>query len=90
MLHFVSTSPFQYSALQECRKIAQDGDVVVLLADGVYAALVEEKLFSGLQVFAVKDHMAARGINAPGWITCADYDQLVALTCQHHPVQTWC
>ena len=90
MLHFISISPFQSSSLQECREIAQPGEVLVLLADAVYAALSDKTLFSGLQVFALSDHMAARGIAAPTWITRIDYDQMVALTCQHHPVQTWC
>ena len=90
MLHFVSTSPFQHTALQECRKVAQDGDALVLLADGVYAVLKGEELFSGLQVFTLKDHITTRGITAPSWITCIDYDELVALSCQHQPAQTWC
>jgi tRNA 2-thiouridine synthesizing protein B len=90
MLHIISTSPFQNTALQECRKIAQAGDALVLLTDAVYAALTDEKLFSGLQIFALADHMDARGIAAPDWITCIDHDQMVALTCQHHPVHTWC
>jgi tRNA 2-thiouridine synthesizing protein B len=90
MLHLISTSPFQNSAIPECRKIAQDGDVLLLLGDAVYAALTEEKLFSGLQIFALAEHVAARGIAAPAWITCIDYNQMVELTCQHHPVQTWC
>lgn len=89
MLHFVSASPYQSSALEECRAIAQTGDVVVLLADGVYAALTAETDFAGLRVFALKDHTAARGIAMPKWITCIDYDQLVLLTCEHHPSQTW-
>ena len=90
MLHFVSTSPFQHTALQECRNVAQPGDVLVLIADGVFAALKNETLFVGLQVFAIRDHLAARGITAPNWITLIDYDQLTALTCQHNPTQTWC
>ena len=90
MLNFISASPFQSSTLQECRAIAQPGDVLVLLADAAYAALTDQALFSGLQVFALADHMAARGIAAPTWITRINYDQMVALTCQHHPVQTWC
>lgn len=89
MLHLISTSPFQHSAIQECRKIAQAGDALLLLADAVYAAMTEEKLYAGLQVFALTDHMVARGIAAPAWITPIDYDQMVELTCQHHPVQSW-
>lgn len=89
MLHLISSSPFQNTALEECLKIAQPGDALLLMADAVYAAMMEERRFSDLQVFALADHMAARGIAAPSWITGIDYDQLVELTCQHHPVQTW-
>lgn len=90
MLHLISTSPFQSSALEECRTIAQAGDALVLLGDAVYAAQMAETLFTGLQVFALRDHLVARGISAPTWITGIDYDRWVTLTCQHHPIQTWC
>ena len=38
MLHTINKSPFQNSALENCLRLARDGDVILLLEDGVYAA----------------------------------------------------
>lgn len=89
MLHIVSVSPFQNSALRECLAVAQTGDAIVLLTDAVYAAHMVPAFFSGLSMFALAEHLQARGIESPEWIQRLDYDGLVQLTCQHHPVQTW-
>jgi sulfur relay protein TusB/DsrH len=89
MLHIVSASPYQNFALRECLAVAQVGDAIVLLADAVYAAQMEPATFAGLGIFALSEHLQARGIESPEWIQPLDYDGMVQLTCQHHPVQTW-
>ncbi len=38
MLHTVNKSPFQNSALENCLRLVRDGDVILLLEDGVYAS----------------------------------------------------
>lgn len=89
MLHIVSASPYQSFSLSECLAVAQAGDVIVLLSDAVYATQMEPATFSGLSVFALTEHVQARGTETPEWIQPLNYDGLVQLTCQHHPVQTW-
>jgi len=89
MLHIVSASPYQNSALRECLAIAQAGDVIMLLADAVYATQMKPETFAGLRIFALTDHLQTRGIERPEWAQPLDYDGMVQLTCQHHPIQTW-
>ncbi|MBC6904863.1 sulfurtransferase complex subunit TusB [Saccharophagus sp. K07] len=89
MLHIISTSPFRSPAIRECLAIAQTGDSLLLLADGVYAVQQGEKVFNGLSVHILGEHAEARGISLPSWATSIDYDGMVALTEQHHPIQTW-
>lgn len=89
MLHIVSASPFQDSALRECLAIAQPGDALLLLADAVYATQMEKTAFSGLSVFTLLEHLKTRGLAAPNWLQTLDSDGMVQITCQFHPVKTW-
>src|SRR3989344_4594292 len=69
MLHTVNKSPFQNSALENCLRVAQKGDVILLLEDGVYAAsagtarssLIEQAVKQHT-VYAIDADLKARGL----------------------------
>ena len=89
MLHLITASPFQNTSMRDCLKIAQPGDAIVLLADAVYAATVELAPHAQIDIFALAEQMQTRGIIPPNWLQTINCDELVALTCRHHPVKTW-
>ena len=89
MLHIISRSPFESSALRDCLKVARSGDVLLLLADAVYATTQPEKELAHLNVQALEEHVVARGLPRSTWVTYIDYGTMVELTEQHHPIQTW-
>lgn len=99
MLHTVNKSPFEKSSLESCLRHAAPGDAVLLLEDGVYAALAGTALGSRvraalevLEIYALEADLAARGLPSerllPG-IGRLDYRGFVRLACRHESVQAW-
>lgn len=99
MLHTVNKSPFEKTSLQTCLRLSRKGDCILLLEDGVYAALAgtetEPLLRDALTtraIYALTPDLRARGIaqNAliPG-VQCTDYAGFVALTLDCDSVQSW-
>ena len=69
MLHTVSKSPFEKTTLESCLRYAKDGSAVLLIEDGVYAALKgtihEETVRTAterLKVYALGPDLKARGM----------------------------
>lgn len=89
MLHIISNSPFENAALKHCLNTAAPGDVLLLISDGVYTSALDKNAFANVSVFAIQEHAEARGIHLAEWIQGIDYNQMVALTEQHHPIQSW-
>ncbi len=98
-LHTVNRSPFSHSALASCLALCAPGDTLLLLEDGVYAALAgatpAQQLANvaarGVEVLAMTGDLAARGLEtrlAPG-IRCIDYPEFVAQSCRHQRIQSW-
>jgi len=96
MLHTVNKSPFQNSALENCLRLAREGDVILLLEDGVYAAaagtakssLVEQAL-KRHTVYAIEADVKARGLNnLIKEVHIASYADFVDLV-EQHPVHAW-
>jgi tRNA 2-thiouridine synthesizing protein B len=96
MLHTINKSPFQNSALENCLRIARDGDVILLLEDGVYAtvagtvksSLIEQALKRHM-VYALEADLKARGLgNLVKDIRVASYGDFVDLV-EKHPVHAW-
>jgi tRNA 2-thiouridine synthesizing protein B len=96
MLHTVNKSPFQNSALENCLRLAGDGDVILLLEDGVYAAaagtakssLVEQAVKQHT-VYAIEADIKARGLNnLIKDVHLASYGDFVDLV-EQHPVHAW-
>jgi tRNA 2-thiouridine synthesizing protein B len=96
MLHTVNKSPFHNSSLENCLRVAQKGDVLLLLEDGVYAASAGTTKSSLLEqavkrhtVYAIEADLKARGLaNLIKEIRIAGYGDFVDLV-EQHPVHAW-
>lgn len=96
MLHTVNKSPFQNSALENCLRLAQKGDVILLLEDGVYAAVAGTARSSLIgqavkqhTVYAIEADLKARGLaNLIKDVRVASYGDFVDLV-EQHPVHAW-
>jgi len=53
MLHLINKSPFERTALDSCLRLAKPGSSILLIEDGVYAALENtlKKLPAGWKIF---------------------------------------
>ncbi len=99
MLHTVNKPPFSSDSLKLCLDYAQAGDAVLLLEDGVYAAIEGNQfaklLQSGLadkQVVAIGPDLKTRGIAEEKMIQgiqIVGYDGFVDLVVNHDKVQSW-
>lgn len=89
MLHMITTSPFQSSALTECLNIAGAQDALLFLGEGVYATTLWDAGLRNRNLFVLQEHAEARGLPQVAWARYIDYDQMVELTEHHHPIQTW-
>lgn len=89
MLHIITTSPFQSSALSECLSFADTQDALLLLGEGVYATVRADAQLINRNVFVLQEHTEARGLPHVTWAHYIEYHRMVELTEQHHPIQTW-
>jgi tRNA 2-thiouridine synthesizing protein B len=98
-LHTVNKSPFEKTSLAACLGHLSAGAAVLLMEDGVYAALtqtsVEEQVKGALdsvKIYALGPDLQARGLAdervIPG-ISVVDYAGFVDLAAEHDKVQAW-
>ena len=93
-LHLVSQSPFSGPAFSDCLRHAGEGDTVLLIQDGVYAALAKtagEAKAKSVRIVALDVDIYARGIAAhinPA-ISLVNDREFVALTVDHESTQSW-
>ncbi|MBF0188410.1 MAG: sulfurtransferase complex subunit TusB [Magnetococcales bacterium] len=96
MLHTVNKSPFQNGALESCLRFINEGDVILLIEDGVFgartgtakAALIENVLKTN-KVYALSADVQARGITSViDGIEVTDYAGFVDLV-EQHSVHSW-
>lgn len=99
MLHTVNKSPFEKSSLESCLRIAKAGSAVLLLEDGVYAALqgtkvagdVAEKM-KDVSFYVLGPDVEARGLSDKpliDGITSVDYNGFVDLVTEHETSTAW-
>ena len=99
MLHTVNKSPFERTSLESCLRLAKKGSPILLLEDGIYAAMKGTAATAKMET-AAKDHpvfvlgpdLAARGISEDrliDGIKVVDYGGFVDLTVEHGTVQSW-
>ncbi|TYL42706.1 MULTISPECIES: sulfurtransferase complex subunit TusB [Dickeya] len=95
MLHTLAHSPYHTDLDALLRNIGE-GDVILLLQDGVIAALsgvsVNERILtSGVPVYALQEDVAARGLSGQisTTVVLIDYTQFVQLTALHSRQLAW-
>ncbi|MFZ0254835.1 MAG: sulfurtransferase complex subunit TusB [Gammaproteobacteria bacterium] len=99
MLHIVNKSPFEKTTLDSCLRYAQEGSAVLLIEDGVYAALrgtsVSERMRDALEaikVYVLEPDLKTRGMDQSkllDGVELVDYGGFVDLTVAHDIVQSW-
>ena len=99
MLHIVNKSPFERSSLETCLRLAKPGTTVLLLEDGVYAALAStaksslvEDRKNEIKFFVLGSDLEARGLSGRlliDNIETVDYGGFVDLVVEHDAVHSW-
>lgn len=99
ILHTVNKSPFERNTLDSCLGMAKKGGSILLIEDGVYAAMqdtaVAGKVAEAMKKFSIYvlgPDLKARGIAEDGvidGIKVVDYHGFVDLTAEHGCVQAW-
>ncbi|MBT8004478.1 MAG: sulfurtransferase complex subunit TusB [Rhodospirillales bacterium] len=99
LLHTVNKSPFERNVLSDCLRRAKDGSAVLLIEDGVYAALegtsATDEILSrtgSINFFALAPDIEARGLGKKpliDGITLVDYGGFVDLVEEYSSVQSW-
>ena len=99
MLHTVNKSPFERNTLTTCLGLAKEGSSVLLLEDGVIAALnntahsdMIKSAVNHLNFYVLGPDVQARGLNESNIIDnieIVDYARFVDLVTSHENVQSW-
>ena len=98
MLHTVNKSPLQNSTLDTCLRMSKDGSSILLIEDGIYAAMggtaFSDRIKEAMKtkkIYALKPDVDARGIQGKvmDGIEQVDYAGFVNLVVEHDKVQSW-
>jgi tRNA 2-thiouridine synthesizing protein B len=99
MLHTVNKSPFERNTLQSCLRLAKPGSAILLIEDGVYAALsgtaVSGEIADRIDDFSfyvLGPDIAARGLGESPLIEgvkVVDYGGFVDLVTEHEATNAW-
>lgn len=92
-LHLLFVSPAG-DALAQCRAALVAGDALLLLGDGVYAAMPGTRALAGIdpgiEIHALDEDCAARGVAAlDPRVRSTDYAGFVALAAAHARSVSW-
>lgn len=95
MLHIVNKTPGP--ALEDCLRFCRADDRLLLIEDGVYAALRQASPIVRLcaavgEVLALAPDVDARGLRSrlDPRVRLVDHAGFVQLCCEHSPVHSWC
>jgi len=98
MLHTVNKSPFDRNTFQTCVKFVGRGGAVLLIEDGVYAAVRGTSIESDVRqamtqmsIYALVPDLEARGMQnrVMDGVRLVDYAGFVDLVVEHNAVQSW-
>jgi len=98
MLHTVNKSPGERNALDSCLAHVKKGSAVLLIEDGVYAAVkgtasakALEATMKTIPVYALQPDIEARGLagRVLDGVKLVDYGGFVDLAAEHPSVQAW-
>ena len=98
-LHTVNRSPFEHGTFAACLARVRPGSAVLLIEDGVLAALADSRfatrlaaLAADVEFFALGPDLDARGIEAARLapvVEVVDYAGFVALACRFARTVSW-
>jgi tRNA 2-thiouridine synthesizing protein B len=99
MLHLINKSPFERTALDSCLRLAKAGSSILLIEDGVCAALGNadhaEKIAGRIDDFSfyvLGPDVSARGLDETPLVEgvkVIDYGGFVDLVGEHEVTQSW-
>ena len=99
MLHTVNKSPFEKNSLETCLRLAKPGNDILLIEDGVYAAMNGTSVAGTIsaatenfKIYVLGPDLASRGVAKEELIDgveVVDYDGFVRLAAQNDTVQSW-
>lgn len=98
MLHTVNKSPYMKNSLDACLRMAKEGSTILLIEDGVYAALKNSEITSTIEkalkkytVCVLGPDLDARGVQDKliDGIKVVDYAGFVDLAAESDSVQSW-
>lgn len=99
MLHIINKSPFERNALNSCLRTAKKGGSVLLIEDGIYAALQKTQTagkvtqaIEDLSFYVLGPDVKARGMSEDqiiDGIKVVDYGGFVDLVAEHENLQSW-
>ncbi len=98
MLHTVNKSPYERNAFDSCLQHVKKGSVVLLIEDGIYAAIKGtapakklQQVMKTIPVYALQPDIEARGMQGHvlDGVKLVDYSGFVDLAVEHPTVQSW-
>lgn len=98
MLHTINKSPFERRSLDSCLNHAKKGSAILLIEDGVYAAVKGtatgrklETVMKDVSVYALQPDVDTRGMQGRlvDGVKLVDYGGFVDLVTQHQGTQSW-
>ncbi|KPK71639.1 MAG: sulfur relay protein TusB [Acidithiobacillales bacterium SM23_46] len=98
MLHTVNKTPYERNSFDSCLAHARKGDAVLLIEDGVYAAMKGtapakklEQAAKAVAIYVLQPDVEARGIagRIMDGVKLVDYAGFVDLAAEHPTVQAW-
>lgn len=98
MLHTVNKSPFERNTLKSCLAYTKPGSAVLLIEDGVYAALADtvtsdlvKEAMAQVSIYVLGPDLEARGVATRiiEGIKVIDYGGFVDLVVEHPNTQAW-
>jgi tRNA 2-thiouridine synthesizing protein B len=99
MLHVINKSPFDRNSLDSCLSTAKKGSSILLIEDGVYAAMQGTKAqgkvtqsMNDFPFYVLGPDIKARGMREDriiDGIKVVDYGGFVDLVAEHDNLQSW-
>jgi len=96
MLHTINKAPHAHDCFDACLRVCGDNATIVLIEDGVYAAIADSDAAQRLctqakAVYALQPDIDARGLSTriASQIRTIDYAGFVQLCCEHPTIQSW-
>ena len=95
-LHTINKSPFSHETLRSCLRVTTPHDSILLIEDGVFAALEETEYPELIQATTPHNYVLLADVKARG-LECrisdkfkiVDYAGFVELTTKHEQVLSW-